>query len=468
MVTIAELLRDGGYDTLMSGKWHLGETLETAPVSKGFSRSFAMLGAADNHFLWRELRDPLTLFSEPVKYIEDDRFIEALPQNYYSSDYFTDRLLDFLGEREGSDKPFFAYLPFSAPHFPLQAPAESIAPYRGMYDDGPDALRTRRLAALRKLGLIGADVVAHPVVADTKPWAEMDAQERAFSARTMEVFAGMVQRMDENIGRVVAYLRARGALDNTLIFFCSDNGAEGAVMEAQPIAGPLISRYILRAFDNRLENLGAGSSYIWYGPRWAQAATAPSRLHKAYTTEGGIRVVGFMHWPALARSGSIGEAFSTVMDVPATLMELAGLDLPGESYRGRAVAPMRGRSMLSWLDGRSERVHAPDYATGWELFGRRAIRQDNFKALYVPKPSWAEAVWELYDLARDPGETHDLAGEMPEKLETLLGLWRQYMAETGVATIPASAYEIDPEMAGPAVREMMAIAIERATGTKMS
>ncbi len=461
VVTIGELLRDAGYDTLMSGKWHLGETLDTAPCSKGFDRSFAMLGAADNHYLWRELRDPLTLFSEPVKYLEGDQFIADLPKDFYSSDAFTDRLLDYFADRGASEKPFFAYLPFSAPHFPLQAPAENIAHYHGIYADGPDALRDKRLTNLKNLGLIAADVTAHPVEAATKTWDDMTPDEQKFSARTMEVFAAMVERMDSNIGRVVDYLKSTGQFDNTIILFLSDNGAEGAVMEAMPIAGPITSRYIAENFNNHIDNLGAPDSYIWYGPRWAQAATAPSRLCKTYTTEGGIRVVAFAHYPALQRSGEIGHAFSTVMDIPPTLLDLAGASHPGTSYQGRTVAALRGRSMLAWLDGATAAVHDATYATGWELFGRRAIRQDNWKAVYIPRPSWGEGAWQLYDLAADPGEITDLAQTHPEKLHALLGLWQAYVEETGVQLRPTSAFELDPALIGEPIRELLEQALAR-------
>lgn len=464
VVCVAELLRAGGYQTLMSGKWHLGDDVEHAPVSRGFERSFAMLAAADSHYAYRAKRDPLTLFTTPPRYLEDANWVEDLGPDFYSSDAFTDRLLEYLRARD-TTRPFFAYLPFSAPHFPLQAPDAEIAKYRGRYDAGPAELRNARLAALRRLGLIGPDVVPHPVVADGPEWEEMTPEQQAFSARTMEVFAAMVDRMDQNVGRVLAWLEESGQADNTFVFFCSDNGAEGAVMEAQPIAGPIISRFIDEHYNNARENLGRPDSYIWYGPRWAQAATAPSRLHKAYTTEGGIRVVGFAHLAGLPRAGEVGEAFCTVMDVPATMLELAGVEHPGTSWQGRDVAAMRGASMLPWLEGRTAGVHAPGYATGWELFGRRAIRQANWKAVYVPNPSWAGAQWQLYDLAADPGEIHDLAADKPEILEELLAQWRRYAAEVGVLSYPASAYELDPGLFSPAVLERLAEAAQLAANS---
>lgn len=460
VVTISELLLAAGYETMMSGKWHLGETVETAPVSRGFEKSFAMLAAADNHYAYRGIRDPLTLFAQIPEYMEGDKPAE-LPADFYSSDSFTSRLLDFLAERDTA-RPFFAYLPFSAPHFPLQAPPEIIAKYKGRYSEGPGVLRDRRLAALKHLGLVAKDVVAHPVVAETAPWEDLPPEMQEFSARTMEVFAAMVERMDWNIGRVIETLKKQGVFENTLVLFLSDNGAEGAVMEALPIAGPIISKFITEHFNNSLENLGARDSYIWYGPRWAQAATAPSRLHKTYTTEGGIRVVAFAHHPALGRAGQIGTAFSTVMDIPPLLLDLAGAEHPGEFWHGKKIAPFRGRSLLPYLEGRADTVHTTDYATGWELFGRRAIRQGDWKAVYIPSPSWSSANWQLYDLAKDPGETNDLAAAYPDVLAALLDLWTQYTDETGVLPYATSAFELDPSLFEAPILARLAEAAQRA------
>ncbi|MGD1111465.1 MAG: sulfatase-like hydrolase/transferase, partial [Mycobacterium sp.] len=302
-----------------------------------------------------------------------------------------------------------------------------------------------RLAALKRLGLCPPDVVPHPVVADSAPeWADMTADERAISARTMEVYAGMVDRMDWNIGRVIDYLADTGELDNTVVIFMSDNGAEGAIVEAMPLLGPRIVALVEEHCDNSLDNLGNGTSFIWYGPRWAQAATAPSRLHKAFTTEGGIRVVGFVTWPGFARQGEIGTAFATVMDIAPTVLELAGVAHPGTSYQGREVEPMRGRSLVGYLSGDTDAVHDADTGTGWELFGRRAIRQGDWKALHLPEPYGAGA-WQLYDLSADPGEIEDLAAARPDKLAELLALWDRYVQETGVILDPLSVFDIDLE-----------------------
>ena len=225
-------------------------------------------------------------------------------------------------------------------------------------------------------------------------------------------------------------------------FFLSDNGAEGAIVEAMPLRGAQIAAQIEKYCDNSLDNLGRPSSFIWYGPRWAQAATAPSRLHKAFTTEGGIRVTGFVTWPGFARQRQIGTEFSTVMDIVPTVLELAGATHPGTAYRGREVAPLRGRSLVAYLSGAAETVHDADTSTGWELFGRRAIRQGDWKALYLPAP-YGPGAWQLYDLASDPGEIHDLAAAHPHKLAELLALWDRYVEESGVLLEAASVFDAD-------------------------
>jgi arylsulfatase A-like enzyme len=430
VVALPELLREAGYQTLMSGKWHLGLKAELAPHARGFERSFALLPGAANHYGFEPTYDeqtPRLLKSTPALYIEDQTFVEQLPEGFYSSDAFGDKLLQYLKERDQS-RPFFAYLPFSAPHWPLQAPAEVVARYKGRYDAGPEVLRQERLEKLRELGLIKAETRAHPV---DNHWETLSDEQRQRSARSMEVYAAMVERMDWNIGRVLDYLRNQGQLDNTLVLFMSDNGAEGALLEAFPKFGPHLASYLDQHYDNSLENIGRANSYVWYGPQWAQAATAPSRLFKAFTSEGGIRVPALVHYPALARQGQISHQFSTVMDIAPTLLDLAGVRHPGTRWRGRDVAALRGKSWLGYLSGETEQVHDDNTVTGWELFGRRAIRQGQWKAVYIPGPV-GPATWQLYDLASDPGEIDDLAQAQPARLQALLGEWQKYVEETGV------------------------------------
>ncbi|MEK1904802.1 MAG: arylsulfatase [Pseudomonas sp.] len=433
VVALPELLREAGYQTLMSGKWHLGLTAELAPHARGFERSFSLLPGAANHYGFEPPYDestPGVLKSTPALYIEDDKFVENLPEDFYSSDAFGDKLLQYLKERDQS-RPFFAYLPFSAPHWPLQAPQDVVAKYKGRYDAGPSVLRQERLARLKELGLVGENVEAHPVLPLTQEWDKLTPEKRAISARTMEVYAAMVERMDWNIGRVVDYLRQQGELDNTFVVFLSDNGAEGALLEAFPKFGPNLQSFLDTHYDNSLENIGNANSYVWYGPRWAQAATAPSKLFKAFTTQGGIRVPALVRYPDFARQGEIGHAFGTVMDLTPTILDLAGIRHPGTRWQGREVAPLRGKSWLGYLSGETAQVHDENSITGWELFGMRAVRKGSWKAVYIPAPL-GPASWQLYDLSQDPGEVHDLAKSDPDKLAALIEHWDEYAEETGV------------------------------------
>lgn len=213
------------------------------------------------------------------------------------------------------------------------------------------------------------------------------------------------------------------------------------------IRGPLL-QHLEKYYDNSLENIGNPDSFVWYGPRWAQAATAPSRLYKAYPTEGGVRVPCVIRYPGF-KNGQIVDIFATVMDIAPTVLEMAGLSHPAPEWKGRQVVPMRGESFRAWAENEVETIHEKDFVQGWELLGRGAIRKGNWKAVFIPKVSMPSATvsdyaltstkqpkgpekWQLYDLSKDPGEIHDLAGEEPEKVQELLTLWDQYVLENGV------------------------------------
>lgn len=380
-------------------------------------------------------------------HMQESEYISKLPDNFYSSDYYATKMIDFLSERNETDrkKPFFAYLPFSAPHWPLQAPKESMEKYRGQYDDGPEALRQRRLQRLKDLGMVAQDVVPHEVVTVEKEpmeWEKMTSDERAKSARSMEAFAGMVDRMDENIGRVLQYLKDTGEYDNTVICFMSDNGAEGASYEATPLVGDSVVEHIQKYYDNSLENIGRSDSFVWYGSRWAQAATAPSRLYKMFSTEGGCRVPLVVKPVANQNPGGrIVDSFCTVMDFVPTILDYAGLQHPGSTYKGRQIAPVRGVSWKPFLDAMAtsgssvssdiQAIHAEDKVFGWEIAGSGALRKGRYKITYVPLPKGPQR-WELFDIIEDPGETNDLSEKLPKVFNEMLRHWGIYAEEVGV------------------------------------
>lgn len=405
-------------------------------------------GAA-NHYGWepqletKEEKLPRLLNSCRAFYVEDDRPIEPrdLGPNFYSTTAFTDKLLGYIddwssgGKLQG--KPFFAYLAYSSPHWPLQAPEKDIQDYRGMYDDGPEALRERRLKRLESLELISEGTIPHDVVAPggrlmSKHWNTLTDDERKYSSRCMEVYAAMVQYMDTQIGRVLDSLREKGELDNTFILFMSDNGAEGMLLESIPLIEEDIFDHIAHYYDNSLSNLGKYNSYAWYGPHWASAATAPARLYKGFTGEGGIRVPFILRYPPLTNGkANIDHSFCTVMDIAPTTLDLAGLRHPAPSYRSRPIVPMRGDSWLPYLKGSQKTIHSEQHVTGWELFGRQAVRKGDWKLLLIPEP-YGPGHWQLYNLALDPGEINDLRDSHPDKAADLEEEWNKYVREVGL------------------------------------
>jgi arylsulfatase len=305
--------------------------------------------------------------------------------------------------------------------------------------------------------MVAQDVVPHEMLTDSgepDEWKHMTTDERAKSARSMEAFAGMVSRMDDNIGRVLEYLKKTGEYDNTVICFMSDNGAEGASYEAQPIVGDDIVAHINRYYDNSLENIGRGNSFVWYGSRWAQAATAPSRLYKMFSTEGGCRVPLVVKPIANQNPGGrIVDSFCTVMDFVPTILDYAGLEHPGNTYKGRSIAPVRGVSWKPFLDAMSTggsradgdmlAIHGEDHVTGWEIAGSGALRKGRYKITYVPLPRGPQR-WELFDIISDPGETNDLSQKMPELFSEMLRLWGIYAEEVGVVGLAGDLQEGKP------------------------
>ena len=437
VAALPEIMQDAGYFTTMSGKWHLGMTSDRFPASRGFDESFALLSGGANHYV-RENINPL--FSPA--YVHNFELINFTTlKDFYSSDYFVTQLIDNLKTNaEKNDKPFFAYLPFTAPHWPLQAPTDLIAKYKGMYDSGPDVLREKRLETQRKLGILSADVTASPVYTDAPEWTTLTRSEQAFSAKTMEIYAAMVERMDVAIGRVIDYLKESDQFENTFILFMSDNGADGVDMKNTPLFSP---SQPIQFFNNSYENIGNKDSFIWYGPRWAQASTAPSRLSKGYITEGGIRCPAIVHYPQFNKPLNISHTFTTVMDILPTILELANISHPSPIFHNRTVVKPRGKSWVSHLLNSGEHVHdvheEQDF-TGWELFGQRAIRRGNYKAILIPNES-NTANWELYDLTQDKGELVNLAREREDVLKELIDTWGTYETETGVI-IPEDAWAI--------------------------
>lgn len=431
LATLPERLRTAGYRTLFSGKWHLGLKPAQDPHARGFERSFALLQGAGNHF-------GRGLSANPAKgttYTEDGKVLTALPANFYSSDAFAGKLVDELrvsGSGEGGKRPFFAYLAFTAPHWPLQAPAEDIARYRGAYDAGFEVLRQQRLAREEALGLVPAGTAAHSPRLQAGGWDWLSADQKRAAARNMEIYAAMVDRLDRSVGKVIDELRRSGQLANTVIVFLADNGAEG--LDAETTGAQMLKDRLAHA-DNSLANRGAATSYVTYGPGWAQGATAPSWGIKGYATEGGTRTASFIAGRGLGQPGTVATTYLTVADIAPTLLDLADVPYSGTRFGQRTVRPVTGRSWVPWLTGKADRVYGPSDAVGEELFGSRSLRQGDWKITDI-----GDGVWRLFDIAADPGETRDLALEQPERARALAAAWDEYARANGVILPDAVTY----------------------------
>ncbi len=437
VVTVASLLREAGYHTYMAAKWHLGERPDQWPAQRGFERDFALLQGAGSH--WSDMLGLLP--SEPhVAFTRNGALVTELPPDYYSSKYFTDFIMQSIDENGGDGKPFFAYLGYQAPHGPLAVPSEWRDKYEGRYDKGYDAIRAERLERQKKLGIVGQDVVTFPRLPNIPAWENLTSEQRRQAARRMELYAAMIEYLDDQIGRLIEYLKRTGKFDHTLIVFISDNGAAGEDMaELVNKLAPTAKDWFDKTFDNSPENWGRPGSCVEYGPAWAQVSSVPFRLFKGVEAEGGIRAPLLVAGPGVEHAGTINHSLLHVMDVVPTFLELAGVEHPA-LREGSRFAPPQGKSMWPLLTGREQATRTDTDWLGWELFGNRAIRQGDWKLLYLLKGAGGTGDWELFNLREDPSELHDLSAKYPDKREALLELWSEYVKQNGVIVSEAGPY----------------------------
>ncbi len=437
VVSVATLLRAGGYHTYMAGKWHLGDQPDQWPAARGFERDLSLLQGAGSH--WHDMQGLLP--SEPrVTYTRNGEKVNELPKDYYSSKHLPDFIIQSIEENGQDDKPFFAYLAYQAPHGPLAVPGEWRDKYTGRYDRGYDAIRNERLARQKKLGIIGKDVVCFPRLASIRAWDQLTDEQRRLAARKMELYAAMIEYMDDQIGRLISHLKKSGKYDNTLVVFISDNGAAGEdLAELVTKLAPTARDWFARTFDNRPDNWGRPGSCVEYGPPWAQISSVPFRLFKGVVAEGGIRAPLIVSGPGVKHAGAINHSILHVMDIMPTFLELADVEHPA-TLDGNQIAPPQGKSICPLLAGRATEIRTESDWLGWELFGNRAIRQGDWKLLYLLKAAGGIGDWELFNLKDDPAEMHDLSAKHPEKREALLKLWDGYVKQNGVVVSEAGPY----------------------------
>ena len=421
VASLADLMTDAGYNTYMVGKWHLGDTVEQGPHARGFKRVFASFDGAAHLGGW-DWRGP-----QAAQYWDGDDIV-TVGDDWYTTRDYTQKVIGYIEQDRAEGKPFFAYLAYTAPHWPLQAPKESIAKFKGLYDDGYEALYAKRFAKQKELGFVAPD--AQPIDnARFKPrWKDLPAADKAIESRKMEVYAAMVSDLDRYVGEFIDYLKQIGELDNTFIVFSSDNGAEPG---RRDLAKP-ISEHIGKEYNHSLENLGSATSYVMYGPNWASASASPWNRHKFTAFEGGVHVPAFVNFPAHVKAGTRSDAVGTVMDLMPTFLELAGSQHPGTTYRGQPVLPPQGTSLLPVFYGQKPAVHAPDQLFGWELSGQRGVRQGDWKLVWDHAAPENERRWHLFNITADPFEQHDRAASDPDRLQQMIKLWDQYDEQNGV------------------------------------
>ena len=452
-VTIAEALRPAGYRTYMCGKWHVANAIAPNgpkhdwPLQRGFDRFYGTITGGGSFY------DPTTL-CRGNKYITPDNDPEYQPQRFYYTDAISDNAVRFIRQhsRNRPEEPLFLYVAYTAAHWPMHALPEDIAKYQGKYDGGYTPVRAARFARLKELGLINPAWDLSPQAED---WAAVT--NKAWEARCMEVYAAMVDRMDQGIGRVIAELKRQNRFDNTLIFFLEDNGGcaeqmgrssnakEVQSMVCKPMGRDELQKQIwppMQTRDGRPVRTGPGvmpgpeDTYVAYGRGWANVSNTPFREYKHWVHEGGISTPLIVHWPkvipASLHNQHVGQT-AHLVDLMATCVDVAGAVYPTEKD-GQKIQPMEGVSLRPALAGKAlERSQA----ICWEHESNRAIRDGNWKLVAKAGQSW-----ELYDMAADRTEMHNLADEQPDKVKELATRWEAWAARANV--LPLGAWRGQP------------------------
>jgi arylsulfatase A-like enzyme len=411
---LPQLLQDVDYRTYIAGKWHLGEEVEHLPKAAGFGRSFVMEFGAGNHF------NDVGLRGGGSRYWNGNEQV-AWPDGGYSTEVYTNKLLEYLEADKESDEPFFMIAAYTSPHWPLQVPEDELDLYLGHYDMGYDALREQRFASLKSAGIIPADSLLPPRNDAIILWSDLSPEQQRNESRKMELYAAMVDNLDGHVGRLVEYLRTNNLFDNTLIVFMADNGAAGEDFYNR---GPYID-FVRSHYNNSYENMGKPDSWVAYGPQWAEAGSAPFKRYKGFTTEGGITAPMIVTGPGVNREAGISDTYIAVPDLTQTFLELGGGSYPDDK------APMIGESAWPYLTGAASSIHDDDYVTVLTQSQRAYVRQGDWKLISIERP-FDERNFKLHNLKSDPGETIDLSESNPKKRTSMINIWREKRREYGI------------------------------------
>ncbi len=404
-ITLAEVLRDAGYSTYMSGKWHVGEKKAHWPRKRGFDRYFGLISGGSSYF---ELdKDPVRLRQMAL----DDDPWEPSEENFYMTDAFSDYAVQYVREHgeNKSGKPFLLYLSYTAPHWPLHALPEDIRKYEGRYAIGWDSLRQERYDKMLHIGLLDSVFRLTPREEGVVPWE--DARDKADWAKRMAVHAAMVDRMDQGIGRLIQELKDNELFENTLILFLSDNGAS-----SEDISG--------RKMHDPSSEIGYPGSYVAFKKPWAIASNTPFRRYKRWLEEGGMATPMIAHWPMGITQNGITKETGHVVDIMATCLELGKTAYP-ERYQGKQIKPLRGKSLMPVFKG--EQMDK-DRKVFWEHLGHQAMRKGKWKIISKAP----EFDWELFDLEADPTELTEIGGQNPQVLAEMIRDYADWAQEVGV------------------------------------
>jgi arylsulfatase len=421
--TLAEVLRDAGWSTLMVGKWHVNSAMSTGangpytnwPTHRGFERAYWFQGHSTDYFKPSELFDGVAPVEPP------DR------PDYFARDDFTDRAIEYIRTQKtlGPDKPFYLHVAFPGPHSPLQARARERDAYRGAYDAGWDAIRAQRLARQRNAGLVPETTSLPPLSFGAQPWDSLSAVEKRVYARYMEVYAALVSNVDANIARLLAALDDLRIRDNTLVLALSDNGgsAEGTPTGTPNIFAPAFGRPIPVDEAAKLHDImGEEGTFPHYPIGWANASNTPYRMYKQYAHLGGVADPLIVSWPKrIAAHGEVRQQFVHVIDLFPTLLEAAGVARP-ETYLGHMQKPVEGKSVFATFGAKDASTRTEQY---FELSGNRAYLDGKWRLVtrHERGTPFEEDVWELYDLATDPNELVNLADKHKDVVAALLAKW---------------------------------------------
>jgi len=426
-VTIAEVLKQNGYSTFMSGKWHVGNIPEVHPLKRGFDRFFGLIEGAGSYFKPIAYRPNM----KPVRWMLDDKNFFPPDSGFYFTDAVGDYAVEFLREREATDKPFFLYMAFTAPHWPLHALPEDIDKYRGKYMAGWDKLREERYNRMLSMGILESSTKLSPRDERSPLWDTLTDEEKKKWDLRMAVYAAMIDRMDQNIGKVVSYLEKTGEINNTLIIFLSDNGGchESTRSQAQ--------------FLKVKGETGTPDSFDAYEYPWANASNTPFRMFKHWVHEGGIATPFIAYYPKLIKGGRIDTQTAHIIDIMPTIVQLTGAHYPGkivdladvesrEILQERNILPMEGTSLVPVFKGKNLKRKTPLF---WEHEGNRAVMDGDWKLVSAYDNGKKEFMkWELYNLKEDRSELNDLSEKFPKRTAKMISEYEKWAQRVGVVS----------------------------------